>query len=168
MSTKGIYGNDPLCFAPRPMIDENRPEIVPADPRQRKLAVFLTLGIVVGGVVALWWLHRRLDGIDHLVEENLPAAADKALSLVVKTLMVLGGSLVSMGLYLFWLGTRINRAGQFPPPGMKVIRNTTVRTGPRARLLANLALVSSLLAVLAGTVGMWYVFRLASVLLRAE
>ncbi len=150
------------------MTDTNPPEIVPADSRQRKLAVFLTLAIVVGGMVALWWLDRRLDGLDRMVEENLPAAAEKALSLVIKALVVVGGSLVGMGLYLFWLGVQINRAGQFPPPGMKVIRNTVVRTGSRARLLANTALVSSLLAVLAGTVGMWYVFRLADTLLRVR
>ena len=150
------------------MTDTNLPKIVPADPKQRRLALLAVVAIVIGGVVALWWLDRRLDGIDRLVEENLPAAAERALSLVVKALVVMGVSLVGMGLYLFWLGVQINRAGQFPPPGMKVIRNTVVRTGPRARLLANLALVSSLLAVLAGTVGMWYVFRLASTLLRVS
>ncbi|MDY0165218.1 MAG: hypothetical protein RBS80_01655 [Thermoguttaceae bacterium] len=142
------------------------PEIMRADPRQRKLAVFLILTIMAGGGIMLWWLDRRLDVIDRLAEENLPAAAEKALSLVVTAVVFMGVTLVGTGLYLFRLGVQINRAGRFPPPGMKVIRNTVVRTGARAELLANMALVASLLAVLVGTVGMWYVFRLAQSLLQ--
>ena len=148
------------------MTDSPAPEIVPADARLRKLVLLVSVVILAGGAVALWWLNRRLDAIDQLAEENLPAAAEEALSLVVKALVVMGVSLVGMGLYLFRLGVRINRAGRFPPPGVKVIRNTVVRTGTHARLRANLALVGSLLAVLAGTVGVWYVFRVAHALLQ--
>lgn len=150
------------------MPDVPPPETVPADAKQRRLALLAVMAIVLGGAIALWWLDRRLDVIDRLAEENVPAAADGALSLVVKALAVLGVSLVGMGLYLFRLGVQINRAGRFPPPGMKVIRNTVVRTGARAQLLANMALVASLLAMLAGTVGTWYVFRVAQALLQTR
>jgi len=40
-----------------------------------------------------------------------------------------------------------------------------VRTGARARTLANLSQVTALLCVVAGTVGMWYVYRLAAAVL---
>jgi hypothetical protein len=49
---------------------------------------------------------------------------------------------------------------------MKVIKDTRVRTGAKARALANLAQAAALLCVVAGTVGMWYLHRLAVALLR--
>ncbi len=141
------------------------PEIVPADARQRRLALLATVVIAAAGAVVLWWLDHRLEDIRRLAEQNLPAATEEALRLVGAVVLCVGASFVGLGLWLFRLGVLINRAGRFPPPGTKVVRDTVVRTGVQARALANAALLASLLSVLAGTAGMWYVYRLARTLL---
>jgi len=70
---------------------------------------------------------------------------------------VCGASLVALGTWLWMLGRRINRAGCFPPPGAKVVRDTQVRTGQRACNMANVAQAGAFLFIVAGTVGAWYV-----------
>ncbi len=150
------------------MTDSPPPEIVPADAKHRRLAWLAVVVVLAGGAAALWWLDRRLDVVDRLAEDDLPAAAERARALVGVVVLFAGLIFVGLGLWLFRLGVLINRSGRFPPPGMKVIRDTVVRTGPRARRLANAALLASLLTVLAGTVGMWYVLRIAHALLQVR
>jgi len=150
------------------MTDTPTPEIVHADARHRRLVLFAAVAMTAGAVVVFWWLDHRLDAIDRLAKNNLPAAAEKARSLVSAVILSVGLSFTALGLWLFRLGLLINRSGQYPPPGMKVIRNTLLRTGSRARIVANAALIGSLLTVLAGTVGMWYVLRLAHSLLQVR
>ena len=101
-----------------------------------------------------------------LLAVSLLAAEEKVLRLATIILWIGGLSLVGMGGWFWRLGRRINLADRFPPPGMKVIKDTRVRTGPKARALANLAQAAALLCVVAGTVGMWYLYRFAVALLR--
>jgi heme/copper-type cytochrome/quinol oxidase subunit 2 len=56
--------------------------------------------------------------------------------------------LLSMGIYLLLLARRTSKSGQYPPPGMKVIRDTRVRTGDKAKLITILMIVSSGILIL--------------------
>ncbi len=150
------------------MSENAPPEVIHADKNQRKLALLAVVIILAGGAACLWWLDRRLDVIDRLAEDDLAAAAEQARTLVGTAVLFAGLSFVGVGLWLFQLGVRINRAGRFPPPGMKVVRDTVVRTGFPARVLANVAMMGSVLAVLAGTAGAWYVLQVAHTLLEVR
>jgi len=141
-------------------------EIIPGDKRQRRLALVTALLLTFLGLLALGILCGYLGEIRRLAQEDLRAAEEKALRLTAIVLWVGGLSLVGMGAWFWRLGRRINLADRFPPPGMKVIKDTRVRTGAKARALANLAQAAALLCVVAGTVGMWYLHRLAVALLR--
>ena len=144
-------------------------EIVPADKKHRSLARITAVLLTILGLLALGLLYGHLGKIEKRAEEN-PRAAEEAeqqvLRLAATALWVGGLSLVGMGAWFWRLGRRINRAGRFPPPGMKVIRDTRVRTGAEARTLANLAQAATLLCIVAGTVGMWYFYRLAAAVLQ--
>jgi hypothetical protein len=141
-------------------------EIVPADKRHRRLTLVTAGLLTLLGLLALGMLPAYLGGIRKLAEEDLWAAEEKALRLVAIVLWVGGLSLVVMGAWFWRLGRRINLADRFPPPGMKVIKDTRVRTGAKARAVANLAQATALVCVVAGTVGAWYLYRLAAALLR--
>ena len=140
-------------------------EIVPADKNHRRLALVAAAFLTVLGLVALGILHRHLGEIRELAKDNPRAAEEKVLRLAATVLWVGGLSLVGMGAWFWRLGRRINLAGRYPPPGMKVVKHTRVRSGARARTLANLSQVAALLCVVAGTVGMWYLYRLAAAVL---
>ena len=137
-------------------------QIVPADKRQRALAAVAAALLSVVAVAVLIVVDRRFDRIKELSEEDLPAAATAMLRFTTVVAWIGGLGFVGMGAWFWRLGRRINLAERFPPPGMRVIKDTPVRTGARARMTANLAQVSALACVVAGTVGMWYLYRVAA------
>jgi cytochrome c-type biogenesis protein CcmH/NrfG len=141
-------------------------EIVPADKRHRRLAIVVAALMVAAGLLVLGVLYWHLGKIGELAKVNRRQAAEQTIRLVAEFAWLGGLSLVGMGSWFWWLGRRINRADRFPPPGMKVIKDTAVRSGARARTLAHLAQVAALLCVVAGTMGMWYLYRLAVALYR--
>ncbi len=147
-------------------MEDSQPEIVPADRRLRRLAVAAVVLLSIGGVAGILSLRSSMDQIDKLKEDDLPAAAHRLQSVVAVVAWVGGLSFVGCALWLFQLGWRTNRAGRYPPPGMKVIKDTPVRTGSAARAIANLALVGALLAAAVGTLGMWRLYQVAAELLQ--
>jgi len=141
-------------------------EIIPGDKRHRRLTLVAALLLSLLGLLALGILCGYLGEIQKLAREDLRAAEQQALRLTAIVLWIGGLSLVGMGAWFWRLGRRINLAGRFPPPGMKVIKDTRVRSGAQARALANLAEAAALLCVVAGTIGMWYLHRLVAAVLR--
>ena len=144
----------------------SQPEIIPADKRLRRRTIVLTVALGVVGLIGMVWLKVQLWGIEELAEDNLPAAIEKTLWLSTIVAWVAGLSFVGMGAWLWRLGWRINRAGRFPPPGMKVIKDTPVRTGVVARRVADLSQLAAFSCIVVGTVGMWYFYGLAVAVLR--
>lgn len=136
-------------------------EIVPADKRLRRWAILVAVLLTAAGLVVIGVLHGQLQELDKQAAENLQAAKETAIRLTAIVAWVGGLGFVGMGAWFWWLGRHINRADRFPPPGMKVIKDTSVRTGSKARTLANLAQLAALLCVVVGTIGMWYLYQLA-------
>jgi len=72
------------------------------------------------------------------------AAARRTVALLLLPAAVLLAPLLALAVYLWALGGRVVRAREFPPPGLRVIRDTPIVTGERAvsrgRLLKVLAL----------------------------
>lgn len=77
---------------------------------------------------------------------------------------VLSAPLVALAVYLWSLGARVLRAGQFPPPGYRVIRDTPV-VGGQAAVLRGRAFRALALCLGGGAVLLWlFLWRLARVL----
>jgi len=140
------------------------PEIIPADPKARRVALALVLAGLVAGGTAVLWLNRYQDDLLRLARKDRPVAVAKALRLANAVALAGGAGLVAAGVWFAVLGRRICSAGRFPPPGMRVVRDTPVRTGAAARRLAALATAAAVLLILCGTVGMWYFCAVARAL----
>jgi hypothetical protein len=125
------------------------PEIVRADPRQRRLAILTVLATAIVGAVAIHWvLPWAIESIERAVRGGMPR------SVVCKsTLGVLCAFAFLVAGFGFWiarLGRSIVAAGRFPPPGQKVIRDTRVLTGRAAEALGRTqTLLGTALIVLA-------------------
>jgi hypothetical protein len=119
-------------------------EVRRADPAARRPAVLLVvLGTVVGALLILGFERYRTQLRDWLVSE--PGELARRVKLVFSlTAALLSAPLVAFAAYLWSLGAKVVRAGVFPPPGYRVIRDTPVITGPaaesRGRALKALAL----------------------------
>jgi hypothetical protein len=139
---------------------------VPADRRLRTLTVLAAVLVTALGVAVLIIFRAELQELRNPAEDRQEAAVEKAVLWTTALAWTGGLSLVGMGAYFWWLGRRINRAGCFPPPGVKVICPMRIRTGAKARMVANVAELAALVCIVAGTIGMWCLYQRAMALLQ--
>lgn len=123
-------------------------EIQPGDPDSRRHAL---MALVVMAGVAIVVRHEL--GLV-LADIESQAAVEPALA-IGRMKAILGGLalLLSTGLLvlatvLAWIGRRTAVAARFPPPGMPVLADTRIRSGPAALRLARGAYAGA--ALLAG------------------
>ena len=115
--------------------------IVPADKGlRRRLLVALAIVSVLAGV-GLAYIIDSVHAVARLAEAD-PAAAWRTLR---RLSWWLGIALAASGglflAYLTVLAARIIRSDRFPPSGMRVVRDTRLRTGRPARWIAALLML---------------------------
>lgn len=131
-------------------------EVLRTDPVYRK-RLFLAYGVcVLAGVAATWFGVPRF----------MRYLAAQPFSHAVRTVeLVAVGFILSFtvpALYLINVGRTVLRHSAFPYPGMKVIRDTRVRTGDSARKLGKFLVGLGIFAIftaLAGSARTYYMFE---------
>ena len=125
-----------------------------ADPAyRRQIIIVLIVGVFVGALAIVGVEHFQSRLRDWILSDPgaLPQRV-KALVLVLGVFLV--APLLVFGVYCWSLGRRVLRAREFPPPGVRVIRDTVLITGERAafrgRLLKVLALAFGIASVVLG------------------
>ncbi len=141
-------------------------EVQRADPGYRLAAGLGTLVLAAVALVVLWVMRSQMHRLEALAESDLPAAVERAMWMVAAVAWSGALGFVGVGAWFWLLGRRIRRAGQYPPPGMKVLRDVAVRRGRKAIALANMAQAGALIVATGGLAAMWYLHRLAEALLR--
>lgn len=81
---------------------------------------------------------------------------EQALAVIEAAAVTAFLSVMPLGIYLWSLGLRIARSRQFPPPGMKVIRDTPLTIGGPAMLRGKLLVFLALLLIILGLSGAVY------------
>jgi hypothetical protein len=140
-------------------------EVRKADPAARRQAVVLVVfGALVGALLILGFERYRTPLHDWLLSDP------RELGHRVKLVFLLAAALLSAPLaafaaYLWSLGAKVIRAGEFPPPGYRVIRDTPVIAGRgavlRGRSLKALALSLGVASVLLWML-LWWLARVFS------
>jgi hypothetical protein len=136
------------------------PEIQKADPRARRLAVWIVAGGGVVGFLLLLAGGGLRPVLEHWIGEN-PAPRLR----VVLTGMILltVGPVLGMAAYLWRLGARTIRERRFPAPGLRVTRDTLVLVGQvaarRGRVLQRLAMLLAASGIGLGVM-LWRLFAL--------
>ena len=126
-------------------------EIIHADKGLRRRSAFLTIVLVA---VGLWILKLSKDYLSDLATlvENDPKEVLSKLTVLAYfwAAFFAAGFLATTG-YLLWLGIRIINIGRFPLPGMRVLRDTRIVRGRKARLRALVAIAAALALFVAGS-----------------
>lgn len=145
-------------------IRQTNPEIQPADPAARRLALIVVIVIGVLGLVPIIWLQSTLDTISGLRRTDPVEAA--RMMLAVSRLLGAAVAVVcfATAIWLAWLSFGIRRAERFPLPGARVVRDTPVLTGAAARRQSMIALVFALALLIGGVVVPVLLMRLTSLL----
>ncbi len=124
--------------------------VVPADKELRKKFIIFLVLVTIAFIALEPPFKGYMDQIDQLSKKDPELAFKKAMLLLKWSLGVVFLLLLGMGVYLVLLARRTLRSGQYPPPRMKVIKDTKLRTGTQARVAAvSLITLSSILVIFA-------------------
>lgn len=136
-------------------------EVRRADPGARRHAVVLVmLGALVGTLLLVGFERYRTPLRDWLLSEPGELAHRVRLVFLLSA-TVLSAPLVALAIYLWSLGAKVLRAGQFPPPAYRVIRDTPVIGGQAAVLRGRVFKVLALCLALASPLLWLLLWRLA-------
>lgn len=124
--------------------------IMPADKgyRRRVLAIYVVI-VLLGLVLIGWVLPLTKEYIDQLEPETATSAMKTTLILVFLTI-------VPIALYILAFGRKVMQHERFPPPGVKVIRDTKIIEGKKARARGRVLVVLSLVLIFLGVIGALY------------
>ena len=135
-------------------------DIIRADKKYRNkaLGLFFLLGLL-GILLIIWGLPSGMEYLKRLD----PKTAFLIIDLVLVFIML---SMVPIGLFLLNLSRKIMKHECFPPPGMKVIKDTPIEKGKKAKVKGQILLFISLLFMIAGLCGALYIHYLFQALIR--
>ena len=107
-------------------------EIQKADPDARRRAFLLIVfAAALGGFLISGFEHLREPFREWLTSEPAETARRARLALSV-SILVLSTPAIAIAIYFWLLGRKVLKAEQFPPPGVRVFRDTPVVRGPAA------------------------------------
>lgn len=129
-------------------------QIFRTDKRLRNQVIFGIVIFAALGILGIQWLSFFLDQIRQLRETDPVLANQKLISLLNIVSVVHGLVSVSFAAYFLLLGINILKGEKYPPEKMRVIKDTKVQIGNRARHLAY-AHISIALLVLSTNIIVW-------------
>ncbi len=125
-------------------------DLISADNALRKKFFLILVIVVLASIVLEPHLKAYMHQIDQLSKKDPELALEKTKLLLKWSMRVVFAALAGMGTYLILLARRTLRSGKYPPPGMRVIRDTRLRTGNQAKRAAvSLIFLASFLIVVA-------------------
>ena len=138
-----------------------RSEVQKADPRaQRSAVAALICGLVVGALLIIA-APRLRPGFESWVRED----PETRLQLVLAGLgFVAIAPLFGLAAYLGDVSRRIDRSGRYPPPGLRLIKDTPVLTGGAAAQRARLVRTAAGFLISGGLALGFLFWRLATLL----
>ena len=100
-----------------------------ADPAARRQAILvIVFGTAIGALLISSFDYFREPFREWLLSEPAETARRARLAICV-AVFVLSAPVIVVAVYLWLFGAKVLRAQQFPPPGVRVIRDTPVVSG---------------------------------------
>jgi hypothetical protein len=137
--------------------------IITADKKFRKQVV-VTLAIALPVCVGVFFAFK-------LYFHKVPAGSSAA-GLIDRVQWIIFWISIVNGVISAWLSTRLIfisiktfKFNQFPPPGVRVIRDTKIRTGHQARILGMMLIVAAIV-VLSTNLVMYHLHQILNDLMR--
>ena len=126
--------------------------IVPADLRLRKRAIaFVSITLLVG-LVFLYFFQGFLRELEALATASPQLAFEKLNPVRTAVRGVTLFSATALACLLGYAAFSVYRAGQWPPPGWRVVYTMSIRTGRQASIVAMFFLLLALAALVYGAV----------------
>ena len=125
-------------------------KIVKTDKDLRKKILLITLLLVVAGVIFIFYFQNYLTGLKLLAKEYPELALQRiiySMKIIIFMLMII---FAGAGIYFLRLGILTIKTSQFPPPGIKVIKDTRLIEGKNAVRKGVIIIILSMLFIISG------------------
>jgi len=143
-------------------------KVIRADRTLRSVTVVAIAILSLLGVVAVAYTGSFTDRLQTLAAESPEQAATIAANAFKAITALMAVIPLAVGLYLTYVALQAWQAGEFPPPGTRVLRDTVVTVGPRSRTWATIGFIIALLLVTGGILIPVWGWRLANSLVEAS
>jgi hypothetical protein len=135
-------------------------EVKKADPSTRRQTILLIVFATSLGALLIAGFEHLLEPLrDWLTSEPAETAHRAKLAFYV-TAFILSAPVIAFAIYLWLFGARVLRAQRFPPPGIRVIRDTPVVEGQgatrRGHVIQILAVCLGVSAAVLALFFMWF------------
>ena len=143
-------------------------DIIPADKELRKKFIIFIVLVTIVAIIIEPYIKGYLDQIEQLSSKDPEIAFKKSMFILKVALGLVSLLLLSMGVYFVLLARKTLRSGQYPPPGMRVIRDTRLRTGTQAKRVAISFIVLSCILILFGFFFSYWPYAFEKTLLKKK
>ena len=123
---------------------------VKTDRNFRKKILLISLLLVVAGIIFVLYFQNYLAGLRLLTEEYPELALQRLISSMKIIIFMLMFIFVGAGIYFLRLGILTIKTSQFPPPGIKVIKDTRLIEGKNAVRKGIIIIIFSMLFIISG------------------
>jgi hypothetical protein len=144
-------------------------EFVRADPRMRRLAIaVVAVGAVVGAVATGWLTPLITRAAEQGTLGPLPATTRALCWLFLGLVSLLTLPIIAFGAYAIRLGRRVRTHGRYPPPDMKVVRDTRILVGSAAQIVGKgQVVIGAVMIACAVSLAAWSVYAVTMLLRRS-
>lgn len=125
-------------------------KFIKADNNLRKRIFYIIIGIVLGGFSAIYYFESFFEDIAILSKASPEDALEKISSIFYLVTWITTITAVGIGVYTLNLSLRIFKFQCFPPPGMRVIKDTKIITGQKARTRAMIGVIIATVIIICG------------------
>ena len=108
-------------------------DMVRADKSLRKKLILFLILFTIIVILIQPTINRYIEQIKETSEKDPELAFKKSMVALKVSLGLVSFLLLMAGVYFIALARRTFKSGQYPPPGMRVIRDTRLRTGIQAK-----------------------------------
>ncbi|MBL7149332.1 MAG: hypothetical protein ISS80_04590 [Candidatus Cloacimonetes bacterium] len=125
-------------------------KIVKTDKDFRKKVLLITLLLVMAGIIFIFYFQNYLTGLRSLAEEYPELALQRIINSMIIIIFSLMIIFAGAGIYFLRLGILTIKTSQFPPPGIKVIKDTRLIEGKNAVRKGIIIIILSMLFIISG------------------
>lgn len=125
-------------------------KIVKADKSFRKRILLITFLLIMTGIIFVLYFQNYLAGLRLLTEEYPELALQRIISSMKIIIFMLMFIFVGAGIYFLRLGILTIKTSQFPPPDIKVIKDTRLIEGKNAVRKGIIIIIFSMLFIISG------------------
>lgn len=139
---------------------KEKEEIVKADKALRIKFIIMTIVMAALAMALIMYAESYRENMEVLAETSSEEAIEKLLILVYIISVTMTAMILYVGYYLLTLFIRIYKQERIPPENMKVIRDTRIIRGKKAKNRAVIGFILSLIIIICGCLIPWFTYTL--------